>query len=558
MQFVISITKYGKLALGFTALSFVFCVILLIFFQFLTRFLTLALITSGTIGSLWFTCFMWYRYYQARKSHQLLEFISSDMTAVTDPEIVKTLENLNVSRITGDLSAYSLLNVTAVTNTEVLEESKTSSGFRKMQSLSDDSFFNFDFDDVKLIAYNTSLKVFRGIAFEETTDPQAQLGWSIFVTIATLIFLILIFWLRKKMNLLVQLFQQGSKAVASIPCILLQPLVTFFALMCLATYFFAVGAFILTIDVPVVDERGFVTFEDGDTALNQKLFFGHTLGVLWMWKFVDACESIIIAGTVADWFFLREERSCGCDKLCSCAFPTCLPTINLIRYNLGTAAFGSLVISVVNMLKVIMQFVSGKIQKYKSATQMSSSGMGFQTCLYCLRKVIQYFNRNAYICNAIYGTGFITSGKKAFSLLITNAGFAFVLNFLGNFLLFIGKIAVVLLTTSISLYYFWYNLGEEAFSSEYGFVVATVGVGSYIMARCFFNVYGLVLDTLFVCFCEDLERNDGKTRPYFASSEFRSSMKKAARNYSSNYKLVAPEKVERRNGKEKERKYSLY
>ena len=43
-------------------------------------------------------------------------------------------------------------------------------------------------------------------------------------------------------------------------------------------------------------------------------------------------------------------------------------------------------------------------------------------------------------------------------------------------------------------------------------------LASYAVATTFFSVYAMAVDTLFLCFLEDLERNDGsKERPYFMS-----------------------------------------
>jgi choline transporter-like protein 2/4/5 len=45
-----------------------------------------------------------------------------------------------------------------------------------------------------------------------------------------------------------------------------------------------------------------------------------------------------------------------------------------------------------------------------------------------------------------------------------------------------------------------------------------VVIGSYFIASSFFGVYSMAVDTLFLCFLEDLERNDGTpSRPYFMS-----------------------------------------
>ena len=41
-------------------------------------------------------------------------------------------------------------------------------------------------------------------------------------------------------------------------------------------------------------------------------------------------------------------------------------------------------------------------------------------------------------------------------------------------------------------------------------------IGTYFIASSFFGVYEMAVDTLFLCFLEDLERNDGTPeRPYF-------------------------------------------
>ena len=40
---------------------------------------------------------------------------------------------------------------------------------------------------------------------------------------------------------------------------------------------------------------------------------------------------------------------------------------------------------------------------------------------------------------------------------------------------------------------------------------------SYLTAHCFIAVYGMAIDTIFLCFCEDCNRNDGINKPYFMS-----------------------------------------
>lgn len=57
--------------------------------------------------------------------------------------------------------------------------------------------------------------------------------------------------------------------------------------------------------------------------------------------------------------------------------------------------------------------------------------------------------------------------------------------------------------------------------------ILTVIIGSYLIAHGFFSVYGMCVDTLFLCFLEDLERNDGSAeRPYFMSSTLKKLLNK--------------------------------
>ena len=62
--------------------------------------------------------------------------------------------------------------------------------------------------------------------------------------------------------------------------------------------------------------------------------------------------------------------------------------------------------------------------------------------------------------------------------------------------------------------------------------VVAITVGSYLVTTAFFSVYSMAVNTLFICFLEDLERNDGsKERPYYMSRSLRQilgKMEKAA------------------------------
>lgn len=52
----------------------------------------------------------------------------------------------------------------------------------------------------------------------------------------------------------------------------------------------------------------------------------------------------------------------------------------------------------------------------------------------------------------------------------------------------------------------------------YWMPIIVVVVGAYLIAHGFFSVYNMCVDTLFLCFLEDLERHDGTMqKPYYMS-----------------------------------------
>lgn len=42
-------------------------------------------------------------------------------------------------------------------------------------------------------------------------------------------------------------------------------------------------------------------------------------------------------------------------------------------------------------------------------------------------------------------------------------------------------------------------------------------VFAFLIAHCFVSVFEMTVDTIFICFCEDCEENDGVSKPYYMS-----------------------------------------
>lgn len=88
-----------------------------------------------------------------------------------------------------------------------------------------------------------------------------------------------------------------------------------------------------------------------------------------------------------------------------------------------------------------------------------------------------------------------------------------------EFLFFLTKILVTVGMGAVTYVYFT----SEAYVEKLNYVqvpVVIVMFVTYLIASVFFGVYSMAVDTLFLCFLEDCERNDGsEEKPYFMSKQ---------------------------------------
>ena len=133
-------------------------------------------------------------------------------------------------------------------------------------------------------------------------------------------------------------------------------------------------------------------------------------------------------------------------------------------------------------------------------------------CLFCLEKFLKFLNRNAYIVTAIYGTGFITSARRAFKIIVSNPLRLLIVDKVCDFLIFLGKVCITAGIGILAFFFFTHRIvkaNDYVPELHYYFVpLLLIILGSYIIATCFFSVYSMAVDTLFICALEDIRLNE--------------------------------------------------
>ncbi|URE19049.1 Plasma-membrane choline transporter [Musa troglodytarum] len=234
----------------------------------------------------------------------------------------------------------------------------------------------------------------------------------------------------------------------------------------------------------------------------------HLFGCYWATQFIIACSSTVIAGSVASYYWARGEIS-------EIPFlPVFSSMKRLLRYSLGSVALGSLVVSIVEWVRFILEALRRRLRHSDPAPVtctgkfMSSSS---QCCLGCIDWILKSVNRNAYIMIAITGKGFSKASAIATGLIMNNILRIGKVNVIGDVILYLGKLCVSLfcaLFAFLMLDTHKYKSAHNKISSPLFPVLVTWGLG-YIVATLFFAVVEMSIDTIILSFCQDAEEHQG-------------------------------------------------
>uniref|UniRef100_A0A8C3QZE0 Choline transporter-like protein n=1 Tax=Cyanoderma ruficeps TaxID=181631 RepID=A0A8C3QZE0_9PASS len=318
--------------------------------------------------------------------------------------------------------------------------------------------------DVSLtdLGFQTDLRVYLHLR-------QTWLAFLIILCVLELVIVLLLVFLRKRILIAIALIKEASRAVGHVMSSLLFPLCTFFLLCLCIAYWASTAVFLSTSNEAVYkvfnesacpfsgqtckpetfnttnvtkvcsDAQCLFAFYGGETAYHKYLVvlqFFNVFMFFWLANFVIALGQVTLAGAFASYYWAFKKP----DDMP--AFPLFSAFGRALRYHTGSLAFGSLVLAVVQVIRVTLEYLDHRLKaaENKFAKFLLSC---LKCCFWCLEKFIKFLNRNAYIMIAIYGTNFCTSARNAFFLLMRNIIRVAVLDKVTDFLFFLGKLLIV-------------------------------------------------------------------------------------------------------------------
>lgn len=347
------------------------------------------------------------------------------------------------------------------------------------------------------------------------SNETAVYVFAILATIVMIVLLFVIYLMSSKFSGLAALFEAAGKCMFSIPQIFGPPLLAFIALVIFIAFWVAVVVCLATASIPgfkpILDvtnpqeniaknitiprngaelQKTFKLVEYHEVYWTKYMLYIYLIALIWVSEFIFAASQLCLAGAVALWYFKKPTDSPVCDSMSK-----------LVKYHLGSVAKGSFLITLFKIPRLILTYMYTRLK--------TAAGKGNDLadcmlkccicCFWCLEKFIRYLNHNAYTVIAIESINFCPAAGVAWKAIWTHVVSVATINGIGDFVLFLGKLAVAGICGFIALLMLK-NSDEVQF---YMIPVFIISVFAFFVAHIILSLYEIVVDTLFLCVYED-------------------------------------------------------
>lgn len=247
-----------------------------------------------------------------------------------------------------------------------------------------------------------------------------------------------------------------------------------------------------------------------------QIFF-YLLIAYWILAFLKALYEFVVAFAVADYYFtpydMDGEKDVGHCYVCDGY------RLGLITHG-GSLAFGSFIIAFITLIQKTIEFID---KEQKAATGGGNAILHCilcccLCCISCLKEMVEYINKNAYIDMAVTSNGFCAAAKNALAMIAQLGGTMAILNgatyaftFFGTALIGIG---VGFLTDFVVRQGSFVDQESSFYVADPDMVTLIGIIIGVVVALVFMDLFDMASDTLLYCYGHDLATgSSGYTAP---------------------------------------------
>lgn len=343
--------------------------------------------------------------------------------------------------------------------------------------------------------------------------PKIFFGVGISILVIGLIYIVAVVFMAIRIRKAIGMIQESTKAIGAMPHIVFVPFFTICIVLIYFSFWLCIAGFLWSSGIATIE--GYTVRFKLDYSGNV-LFYIHIFGLLWIVNLMEALCHMIVAGAVGAWYWKRNKK-----LLDPRAFYIAKSTYRAIVFHFGTVAFGSLIVAIVQFIRILFEKFYSELKKAHANNKIwKYAAWAVRAFLFIFELIIKYINKHAYVQTALYGTMFITSAINAFTILTRNFLQIGVLQTITTFVLLLGKLLVSVFTCFVgyALAYSGYLLivdRGDPISSPL-LVAIICFIIAFIVSSIFVRIVDTAIDTILQCFLVDYEMcyNDENRKPF--------------------------------------------
>lgn len=206
---------------------------------------------------------------------------------------------------------------------------------------------------IVLFAVSVALFVAATRAVNSTDQQQKSSSTMLFVfagifALAAVVDALMLYWFRRKIEVVINIFKETSRALIDLVQLLFEPILTFFWLVITSIGF---TAFYVTIkcagELQVAEGRNGTYAVYSATNLQTATHVINWFVFYWFVNFIVGCQHYIIASTISQWFFTRDKTTLK--------GPVTRAFSHLLNFHVGTICLGSLFITIASMIAAFIR-----------------------------------------------------------------------------------------------------------------------------------------------------------------------------------------------------------
>lgn len=313
--------------------------------------------------------------------------------------------------------------------------------------------------------------------------------------------------LRQQIQMSIGCVKAAARAINRMPAILLVPVLQSIAfILCLGAFCFY-GVHLASMGIINIHEFPVNLYSGAEISVRTYDFDGTIEGMAWFllfsafWtsNFIVAVGDLIVAMSVAQWYFHKDKRQVGSSVVLGSIF-------NALFYHMGTLAFGSLLIAIIQTIRALLERLRRTLKKADS--KIANSILCCCQCCFCvLEGCLKFINKNSYIQTAMFGTGFLASSRQALNLMMRNVGRVGAVSYVSASILIVGKVFISSVTTGLS---YLALIDADAEVTHVAGPMAVIFFISYIVSDIHMDIFDMGIKTILHCFVADEEMFDGE------------------------------------------------